>query len=528
MTATTQALISRRSAIRWLAWYLAAGGSAKQVFAQTRLSNTTSASDGDVLLGLNWLNRITWGATVSSLKQLTEQGMAAYLKNQLKGGSYSLPAQAQAQIDAMSISQQPMTRLVIDNVTQRKALDTMALGEERVAAQQKLQDQLNQAGGEVTRRFLLRALYSPLQLQEQMVWFWMNHFNINMYADNVRWMMADFEDHAIRPHALGHFKNLLKATVFHPAMLRYLNNEQNALGHINENYARELMELHTLGVNGGYSQTDVQELARILTGFGVNLSPLDAPAPRVTPDLKAAYVRRDLFEFNPNRHDFGDKVLLGKTIRGTGMAELDEALDLLVRSPATARFIAHKLAVFFVGEKPSAALIENTAKRFSKTDGDLAATLQSLFESQEFTASLGKKFCDPLHYVLAALRASNDERVILNPGPIMGWLQRLGEPLFSHLTPDGYPLEPSNWLNVGQMATRFDIAKSIAPNNPNLWRTDMQKPPEPAPPSQFFKTLYEDSSVASLSPSTRTALEQAKGAVEWNFFLLASPDFMYR
>ncbi|WP_159918400.1 DUF1800 family protein, partial [Pantoea sp. 18069] len=137
--------------------------------------------------------------------------------------------------------------------------------------------------------------------------------------------------------------------VRHPAMLRYLDNAQNAANRINENYARELMELHTLGVDGGYSQRDVQEMARVLTGHGVSLRPLDEPPPKLRPEWAQQYVRRGLYEFNPQRHDWQPKELLGRPLQGQGMAELDEALDRLARAPATARFVTRKMAAYLVG-----------------------------------------------------------------------------------------------------------------------------------------------------------------------------------
>ena len=160
----------------------------------------------------------------------------------------------------------------------------------------------------------------------------MNHFNVYQGKHNLRAMVGDYEERAIRPHALGKFRDLLAATAQHPAMLRYLDNDQNALHRQNENYARELLELHTLGVNGGYSQHDVQELARVLTGVGVNLG---AGTPRLRPELQSRYVRHGLFEFNPARHDEGEKQLLGQTVRASGLAELSEVLDRLSRQSAT-------------------------------------------------------------------------------------------------------------------------------------------------------------------------------------------------
>ena len=152
-------------------------------------------------------------------------------------------------------------------------------------ARKTLNDRGNRLAYEAVRRELLRAVYSPAQLQEQMVWFWLNHFSVFQYKANLRWLVGDYEEHAIRPHVFGHFKDLVMATLEHPAMLQYLDNNQNAAGHINENYARELMELHTLGVGCGYTQQDVQKLARVLTGVGVNAG----DAPKLKPEWQRLY-----------------------------------------------------------------------------------------------------------------------------------------------------------------------------------------------------------------------------------------------
>ena len=238
---------------------------------------------------------------------------------------------------------------------------------------------------EARRRELLRAIYSPAQLKEQMVWFWLNHFSVFEQKANVRWLLGDYSERAIRPHALGHFRDLVMATLEHPAMLQYLDNAQNAAGHINENYARELMELHTLGVDAGYSQHDVQELARVLTGVGI----AGREPPRLKPELRGYYLREGAFEFNPARHDFGPKKLLGKPLTKHGFAEVSEAVELLVHQKACARFISRKLAVYFVGDDPPAALVERMAQTFQDSDGDIAAVLRTLFTSPELAAQAG-------------------------------------------------------------------------------------------------------------------------------------------
>jgi uncharacterized protein (DUF1800 family) len=383
--------------------------------------------------------------------------MEHFLERQLHPEA-ALPASVNDQIAGLSIAKQPLDRLVMQLEQQRKEADAIVDDEQKKAAQQAYQQALTRLANEAACRSLLHDLYSPNQLQEQMTWFWFNHFNVFLYKSNLRAMVGDFEDRAIRPHALGRFRDLLAATMRHPAMLRYLDNEQNAAGHINENYARELMELHTLGVNGGYTQRDVQELARVLTGLGINATD---KTPKVRGDLKAEYVRDGLFEFNPNRHDYGDKELLGHRIRGRGLLEIDEVADLLSRHPATAQFVSRKLAMYFVADDPQKSLVEHMAATFQGSDGDIAATLRTMFQSPEFTASLGEKFKDPLHYVVSAVRFAYDGKPILNPLPMTNWLNRLGEPLYGRPTPDGYPLTQAAWASAGQMTARFEIARII-------------------------------------------------------------------
>src|SRR5256886_2287399 len=367
------------------------------------------------------LNRVTWGANPSSARELARMGPASYLEAQLQPAQEAaLPPEVQAQVDAMTIARRPVDELAKEMESRRKGLDLLRSDDEKKAAQQAYQQELTRLGREAAARMLLRALYSPWQLREQMTWFWMNHFNVFQYKADLRVLVADYEERAIRPHALGRFRDLLGATARHPAMLIYLDNAQNAANRINENYARELMELHTLGVDGGYTQRDVQELARILTGFSVNFD-------------------REMPKFIPGRHDYGDKLLLGHTIRGRGAAEVEEALDLLARHPATARFICRKLALFFVSDDPSEVLVEQLASTFRSSDGDIAAVLRELFASAEFRASLGTKFKDPVHYVVSAVRLAYDDKAILNAGPMINWLCRMGAPLYARPTPDGFP-----------------------------------------------------------------------------------------
>jgi uncharacterized protein (DUF1800 family) len=474
---------------------------------------------------LQILNRITWGANASLTEQVGARGLDRYIQSQLHPNQPILPEPVQQQIAAMTIAQRPLDQLVQAIEQRRNDVPGLASDDEKIAARRSYQQELNRLAHEAATRSLLRALYSPNQLQEQMTWFWMNHFSVHQNKRDLRVMIGDYEDRAIRPHALGKFRDLLKATVHHPAMLRYLDNERNAVNRINENYARELMELHTLGVNGGYSQLDVQELARILTGVGINTGPA---APKVRGQLQTHYVRQGLFEFNPNRHDYGDKQLLGQVIRGRGLAELDEAIDRLSRHPSTARFISRKLAIFLVSDDPPAPLVERLAQTFLQHDGDIAATLRVLFNSAEFRQSLGHKFKDPVHYVISAVRLAYDDQPILNAVPMLNWLNRMGQPLYGRQTPDGYPMTQAAWASSGQLTTRFEIAKAIGSGSARLFRTDSSQPQERIEFAQLADARYVQLMQKSLGSATRRALEQAASPQEWNTLLLSSPEMMSR
>ncbi len=292
---------------------------------------------------ISLLDRLTFGATIKDVEHIQAVGVKRWLDAQLHPMLQdTLPSAAQAQIDAMPISQKPMTELVADVAAKNKALNQIADPDLKKAASQVFQQTMNDLAKQAATRQILRDLYSPTQIRERMTWFWFNHFNVHQSKADIRTMVADYEDKAIRAHALGRFRDLLAATLRHPAMLRYLDNAQNAVGHINENYAREIMELPTMGVGSGYTQHDVEELARMLTGVGVDATPEN---PRLSPELANQLVRDELFEFNPARHDYGDKTFLGHTIKSRGFAEVNEALDILAHHPATAHHIARRIAI---------------------------------------------------------------------------------------------------------------------------------------------------------------------------------------
>jgi uncharacterized protein (DUF1800 family) len=239
-------------------------------------------------------------------------------------------------------------------------------------------------------------------------------------------------------------------------------------------------------------------------------------------------LRQGLFEFNPNRHDYGNKIFLGKSIHGRGIAEVDEVLDLLASYPATAHFVSRKMAVYFVGDTPSDALVDRMAKTYLASGGQISEVLRTLFMSSEFRASLGNKFKDPIHYVVSSVRLAYDDKTILNAGPMINWLNRMGEQLYGRQTPDGYPLVQASWASSGQMTTRFEIAKAIGSGSAGLFRTDSPEPVERAAFPQMANALYYQSWQFTLGTETKAALDQAVSPQEWNIFLLASPEFMKR
>jgi uncharacterized protein (DUF1800 family) len=474
---------------------------------------------------VQWLDRVTYGPTAATIDEYLRLGRRRFLEEQLHPRDARLPGTISAQIDALEISHSDAAANLVLVSKEQQRINTLADDAAKQAARKTLNDHGNKLAYEAARREILRALYSPAQLQEQLTWFWLNHFSVFQYKANDAWLVGDYAENAVRPHALGHFRDIVLATLTHPAMLQYLDNAQNAAGHINENYARELMELHTLGVGSGYTQQDIQELARVLTGVGVNAA---GNEPKLKPEWQRLYVHQGAFEFNPARHDFGGKTLLGKHIDGGGLDEVEQAVDLLVSQPACAQFVSRKLAVYFVSDDPPRSLTDRMAKTFQKTHGDIAEVLETLFKSREFEASLGAKFKDPMHYVISTVRLAYDGKSVINTHPVVNWLNALGEPLFGRQTPDGFPLTESGWASSGQISRRFEIARNIGSGNGGLFDPEDGTPASTTGFPQLSSRLYFSAVEPFLSANARTALDHAGSQLEWNTFLLASPDFNYR
>ncbi len=361
------------------------------------------------------LNRLAFGPSPGDIKAVAAMGVDKYIDQQLHPENID---QAQSVL-AFDNSSDALTKTPDDLVLEYgNGAVNAALAEQQLdpksdegkQAENKIRGKyFKQVINDTTQAKLLGAVESPRQLQEVMTEFWFNHFNIYSGKGNDRLWLGAYEGQAIRPFALGKFRDIVGATCHHAAMIVYLDNALNSapktVGNktigLNENYARELMELHTLGVDGGYTQADVIQLAHVLTGLTV------ANHDGKTGELKSETNTFGSF-FNAKRHDFGDKVVLGHTIAGSGAGEIDQALDLLCRQPATAHHICYQLAQYFVCDKPPEALVDRLSARFSQSDGDTRAVLKELFHSPEFwdPANNNAKFKTPFRYMVSVLRAT--------------------------------------------------------------------------------------------------------------------------
>jgi uncharacterized protein (DUF1800 family) len=297
----------------------------------------------------------------------------------------------------------------------------------------------------LAERKIVRAIRSERQLEEVLTDFWFNHFNVDARKGPVRLMIADYEREAIRPHVLGRFRDLLGATASSPAMLFYLDNwMSNVRKGLNENYARELMELHTLGVDGGYTQRDVTEVARAFTGWTID-RPREGGG----------------FVFKPSLHDDGEKVVLGRRIRpGGGMRDGNAVLDILAAHPSTARFIATKLARHFVSDTPPPALVARAAAKFRDTGGNLREVMRTILTSHEFLSAIDEpKMKTPLEFVVSAVRALDAD---VEPRTLVRALQQLGMPLYQCQPPTGYKDTADAWINTGALVARMNVASRLA------------------------------------------------------------------
>ncbi len=435
------------------------------------------------------INRLGFGPRPGDLSIIAEDP-SKWIAQQLKPSALLMPAALASRLNEGAFVNQHPVRMVQEfrsllrsnqqvaaNAASNVINNEMLLGAPQAGnAQPSQPEPANPLGRFVTsiarpamESRLLRALESPRQLEEVMVDFWFNHFNVFQGKNLLRVMMGHYEHYAIRPFAFGKFRDLLGATAHHPAMLYYLDNAQSAapgMGAgganprgLNENYARELMELHTLGVDGGYKQKDVTELARMLTGWSIQ-----SPNQTISSDTPAApgsIAQMPGFFFNERIHDKGEKEWLGFQVLPQGQAEGEFALDTLAKHPATAKHISYKLAQYFVNDKPDPALVAKLAQVFTTTDGEITQVLAALFSSDAFWAkeNVAVKFKTPYQYVLSVVRATGQTPENLQA--LSGALAAQGMPLYGCATPDGYKNTEAAWLNPDAMTKRINFANNL-------------------------------------------------------------------
>ncbi|HUJ26426.1 MAG TPA: DUF1800 domain-containing protein [Myxococcales bacterium] len=462
------------------------------------------------------LSRVTFGAREADRARLARLGAAGFLEEQLHPASIDDSA-LDARLAKFDVVQEGSDVLVRKLVAQRKARRHDAVLKDAPPAPDDEQATPAMMAARPKRDLilqlssakLLRAVASQRQLQEVMVDFWFNHFNVFAGKQEEAALLPEYEQHALRPNALGSFRTLLEATAHSPAMLIYLDNWRSTRRKgINENYARELLELHTLGVDGGYTQRDVQEIARCFTGWTVD-TPFKQPR----------------FVFRPGMHDFGPKVVLGHAIPpGGGVEDGLTVLRILEQHPSTARFIARKLARRFVSDEPPSGLVERVAKTYERTRGDIASMLRTIFESPEFwnRSALKAKVRSPLELVAFSLRALDAS--VDDPSAPARAVARIGEPLYGSQPPTGYPDFAQTWLSSGALLARIDFGLRLASGRLPGVSVDLSQLSGPDMLDQVAARL----GATELSETTRDAIPARVAPEQLVGLLLGAPEVQRR
>ncbi len=430
------------------------------------------------------LNRIAFGPRPGDVDRVRGIGLDRYIEQQLRPDRVPDPGMDArlANLTILRMSSREIAKEIEE--PQIEARKAKKAGDAPTAPDMRA----NSVVLELSQQKVLRAIYSERQLQEVLTDFWFNHFNVDARKGPVRFMLPEYERDVIRPHVLGKFRDLLEADAKSPAMLFYLDNWMSADPHgphlkvppprivrgafgptlvqppprmpaqnpngpkgLNENYARELMELHTLGVDGGYTQKDVTEVARCFTGWTID-----------KPRAGGGFV------FRPALHDEGEKVVLGHRIKaGGGQSDGEQVLDILARHPSTARFVATALVRRFVSDTPPASLVDRAAKRFGDTDGDLREVMRTIVTSPEFLSpeAANAKMKSPFEFIVSAVRATGAE--VQDALPLVRTLQQLGMPLYQCQPPTGYKDTADAWVNTGALVDRMNFAVRLANRHVN-------------------------------------------------------------
>ena len=551
---------------------LAAAAIAVATLAAAPVTGTGAPDDAAVL---HVLNRLGYGPTAAAGALVRSAGIKSYIDAQLHpdripdtGMAARLSGFTTLAKSSRELAQDYfMPAMVERREAQRRAQSTDGGGANplppaRTPEQTEAMRMQRTVVTELSQQRFLRAIYSDRQLEEVMVDFWMNHFNVFIGKGQVRVYLTEYERDAVRPHVLGRFRELLGATAHSPAMLFYLDNWQSSAPEgavtsagaeqdrnqmrrramagdprrrrfpdpsltgrqmpgavappqqrsrgINENYARELMELHTLGVDGGYTQKDVQEVARAFTGWTI-----------ANPRLGGGFV------FDPRRHDDGEKIVLGHKIKaGGGEKDGEEILDLLAKHPSTARFIATKLARRFIADEPPTAVIDRAARRFRETGGDLREVVRTIVTSPEF---LGEEYRraktkNPFEFVVSSVRATGLD--IRNTLMLVQSVRDLGMPIYGAQPPTGYPDRADAWVNSGALLNRMNFA--IALTSGRMRAPGAAPMSNPLTAEEARRTLYAVALADDVSAATAATVAKATTPAQAVALILGSPEFQKR
>jgi len=411
------------------------------------------------------LNRLSYGARPGDLERVRAIGLPAWIDRQLRPQTID-DAVAERALAELTTLRMPIAELLRDyprpDPTLREKIASGEMTRQEMQERYPMEKRPVRIAAELQAAKVIRAVTSERQLEEVMVDFWFNHFNVFAGKGDVRWYVSAYEREAIRPHALGKFPDLVRATARHPAMLFYLDNWLSARSDfivpagpnrgrkagLNENYARELMELHTLGVDGGYTQRDVTEVARAFTGWTID-----------RPQTNGRFV------FRPSMHDGGEKVVVGHRIpTGGGQGDGERVIEILTRHPSTSRFVATKLVRRFVSDTPPPALVARVAATYTSTEGDIPAMLRVIFGSREFYGedAYRAKIKKPFEFVASAVRALGGSTDAQGGSALARASAEIGEPLYLAQSPTGYADRADVWVNAGALLARMNFALTLA------------------------------------------------------------------
>jgi uncharacterized protein (DUF1800 family) len=539
------------------------------------------------------LNRFSFGIQPGQIQEVVKMGLENWLQQQLEASLPDTELEKRLNgFDALKMSNEEIVNhyltpaQIIRLGVQEKIIRNDSLSNtDREKYRQELAKVMRASGvkpvqelhRQLVNQKVLRAIYSNNQLKEVLTDFWFNHFNVSLTKGQSQQYVMSYERDAIRPHVFGNFKDMLLATAKHPAMLEYLDNALsvsndnerarrqqnntmlraararaearlndtsmpgNALVQqavaarrtqgLNENYAREVMELHTMGVDGGYTQKDVTEVARALTGWSVKPMYKNGPAVRLIENLDEEQLkRRGLviegdFLFRGDKHDESEKIILGKKYSGKdGYQEGITVLNTLASHPSTAKFIATKMAIRFVSDEPSSALIKTLTNTYQQTDGNIKAMIIAMVNHPDFWSkkTLREKIKSPFEFAISALRATKAQ--VLQPFQVFNWCSKMGQRVYYYQAPTGFPDRANFWINSGALLNRMNFGLALATQKipgvrVNLLALNNQHEPESADEAlrAFSKILLperdNEENIKRLTAMVRDANVEQKIAV---------------